>query len=399
MGSMKRDFSHIVRGIGIVVLSFAATAHSDTIFPSRGNAALLYYQAFLLGPDSNAIPDEMVHAVLQEPAVPEDVNRYIAKYKDAVELVKMASSTQQCDWGMIALSSLGAPAEPIVARRSRYVALLVCADARILAMGQNYQGALTDCFAVRRFAAHLSAEAHILEVVPIITESYALYTIRQILNDIPPDERTLSLLADQMASVPPVSDQLWLHIDRRCEQELRWSKNAIVAALRTQAGGRSSVDTSAEEGQPLDDEALFETIHEPFVTYFRLVRDMLESDKPYEQKYAELERLGEKLKKEVPTNPSVMLGLTSAADMAPRLYDLQLAAKSFFNALTVAIELYRAKAVTGQLPKGLQEGLLEDPYSAKAFEYERTPDGFVLRGRIKATDCREPREYKFTVRK
>jgi hypothetical protein len=78
---------------------------------------------------------------------------------------------------------------------------------------------------------------------------------------------------------------------------------------------------------------------------------------------------------------------------------LDLKARTQFNAVKTALELYIVKAKTGQLPDALIDNMPRDLFSGEDFKYEKTKDGFVLRCQGKDLSKDEIYEYKFKVKK
>lgn len=81
-----------------------------------------------------------------------------------------------------------------------------------------------------------------------------------------------------------------------------------------------------------------------------------------------------------------------------RCYCLDIRARTHFNALQAAIELYLIKYRTGQLPDQLPTGLPQDLFSNQNFAYQRKGKSFTLR--CQAPDpCRDTiYDYHFAVK-
>jgi hypothetical protein len=82
-----------------------------------------------------------------------------------------------------------------------------------------------------------------------------------------------------------------------------------------------------------------------------------------------------------------------------KIVGLDLKARTQFNAVKTALELYIVKAKTGQLPDALIDNMPRDLFSGEDFKYEKTKDGFVLRCQGKDLSKDEIYEYKFKVKK
>jgi hypothetical protein len=293
-----------------------------------------------------------------------------------------------------------------VARQARYAAFLVCCRARVLAAEGDYQSALADLVVVRRFARHLFDGSSQLLAQSISIDAMALQCTEQILGAMPPHEPILTLLREQMASVSLISDELWSKFDDHFERSLwQWRMHPLgFPRVKDQLLTLVSISGRREPGNNpvLNDDELFDVIREPFVASLRSIHEILASDVSYEKTHGGLEQVANALREKCLAVPSgaASLGLYPSANLegVPHLYNRKLAHRSHFNAILSAIEIYRAYAVTGQLPQDLPAGLPGDPYSRNAFEYEQTEEGFVLRGRITPTGQTEPWEYEFRVR-
>ncbi len=144
------------------------------------------------------------------------------------------------------------------------------------------------------------------------------------------------------------------------------------------------------------DEEFFRASREYYSNYVTSVQ--LALDLPYPQSHKLLEQLSEQAEKQAVDNPAAIL---SAAlwPAVTRICTLDVRARTHFNALKAAIDIYIARAKTGRLPDTLPAGLPKDLFSGKDFEYEKTKDGFILRCRGKDLDKDEIFKYEFKVPK
>jgi len=137
----------------------------------------------------------------------------------------------------------------------------------------------------------------------------------------------------------------------------------------------------------------------------------MDSEMPYEKKYAEIKRLTDELEREfggdpasgimMLAHPEKMLTLSivmACADPVLNFYSLHVRHTTHLNALKAAVELYLILAKTSHLSDKLPDRLPKDPYSGKDFEYDITKEGFVLRCRVKPIDERGVRQYEFKVK-
>ncbi len=148
------------------------------------------------------------------------------------------------------------------------------------------------------------------------------------------------------------------------------------------------------------DEQLLEYARQSYSEWLNPVIRVIESDIPYQEKYAELRRIEDQRDPE-PDNLYGILFNFEPADIfyihiypdLTRTYDIMVRHRARLNAIKAAIEIYLVRAQTGELPEELPENLPKDPYSSQDFEYEITDDGFILRCRGMDIDA-SPRTYK-----
>jgi len=135
------------------------------------------------------------------------------------------------------------------------------------------------------------------------------------------------------------------------------------------------------------------------VYYLDVMTDAIAAlDLPYQQSHKRLEELNERVRKESQEKAdAVLTGILTPA--ATKVCSSETRNRTFFNAVTAAIDVYIVRARTGRLPDTLPAGLPMDLFSGKDFEYEKTAEGFVLRCRGKDLDKDEIPQYEFKVRK
>jgi hypothetical protein len=143
------------------------------------------------------------------------------------------------------------------------------------------------------------------------------------------------------------------------------------------------------------DEAFFEASRMHFLQYIAAMMSVIEQ--PYPQSHEGLVRLGEKPGLESKENPhAILTGMLVPA--LHRCLTLDVRIRTHFNAVITALDLYVARAETGRLPDALPENALKDLFSGEDFEYEKTPDGFILRCRGRDLDKDEIYQYEFKVK-
>jgi hypothetical protein len=400
----------------LVAWCICATGLVCTLLPtinaaqtSSDNAALLYYQAFLLcpspynplAPAPDSIPPEAFGIVFHDAGSLDEVTHYVKDYQDAIRLAEAASKISECNWA-IPLSSQGPKVRIELERRQRSLTFLIGAHARSLGANGDYAGAFAQCSTMRRFARHLFDDPGVSYPTPVAVEAVALSCTRFILDKMPPDEGTLRLLRDQLVAEPSGAESPSLSIQiKRDFERLMWAigTEGIPSWIREKIAEKAASDKLIEAGSSLTDEQLLKLIREPYSGFVDSILEALASDMPYEQTYARVERLANELIQKAKDNPAIILHVEHQAEIMARLYSIQVRYRAHVNAVRAAVEIYLAIARTGQLPKVLPNGLPKDPYSAQDFEYEKTEEGFVLRCRAKAVGEPEAQQYEFKVRK
>ena len=283
----------------------------------------------------------------------------------------------------------------------RNLGLLLNEDARTFASDGKYREAFGRCLSLRRFARHLGDEYMQMYLLSLAVDGVALRCIQHILESMPPDANTLTWLQGQLTSVqgaPPslvrvlkTNTQLALQAVRRNPKLLMPEKVFFSAKPKDRS--------VKKEAMSLTDEGLVTRTAETYSRFIDSVLGEIISDKPYTEKYTELERLKEKLREQEKLDPALSQLSLFAGDSIPRCYSLRIALTSKLNALKIAIEIYLAIAKTGQLPETLPDYMPKDSYSGQDFEYEITEEGFVLRCRVKAIGARKVQQYEFKVQK
>jgi hypothetical protein len=169
----------------------------EDVIPVDKNAALLYYQAFLLLPDPNEALQKKITAVRQGAEPDTSIRVFLGQCVPTLEMFKIASRMSDCTWGTwpeYDRIRTGMASKLYNLRRTLSV------DALTLASDGYYHAALDQCLTLRRIARHLS-EDPILDIFTRSYDSDALNTIRPILNEMPLNADTLSWLQGQLALV------------------------------------------------------------------------------------------------------------------------------------------------------------------------------------------------------
>ncbi len=356
----------------------------DAALPSPDNAALLYYQAFLLQPDLDLSTSHKIDDVLRGAKADIQLRTYLGHCLPAIEMAEIASRIPQCTWGVRYLQIPGYN-KSFLSTRLYHLVIILLADARTLAADGNYRAALARCLTVRRFARHIGEEPK-LELLSRGHNSMTLRTVQHVLGIMPPDVDILTWFRGQLAVVkgPPLSYaeilqanfKAYLNHVRTNPDPLKYMNKELVEKAKN--------EHEKENARNLTDEQILSRAFKPFPHFFDSIFRILDSEMTYEQKCAEMQRLIDKLKKEEGTDPLVAhiinySDIDVILEPPSRQYQFYVGRQAHINGIKAAVEVYLIVAKTGQLPKALPDGLPKDPFTGRDFIYEITDEGFALR--------------------
>lgn len=357
-------------------------AHAAALPPDPDNAALLYYQAFLLRTEPNDETSTMIWDILRGAEPNENIREYIESCRETLEYAEAAAQIPQLNWGI--RYSQGYRYEVPYLVQVRYLVELLAVDARILTADGDYRAALSRCLTIRRIAGHINDNMPVSHACSVGHDCMALRCIQHVLESTPLNADNLIWLQGQLAAVQGASQSPARALEMDLElalQSLRTDPDTLTW-VRDQLA-KNLWDGSAEEIQNLTDEELVARAREPYADFLNSSLRVIGSELPYEEKYTQLQSLTEELEEEFGSDPSANQIIMACAEQVIKLYSLQVRHIADFNALKAAIEIYLATAETGHLPDILADYLPKDPYSGQDFEYETTQEGFLLRCRSK----------------
>jgi len=379
--------------VGLTVL--VSTCSVSAYPPDPDNAALLYYQAFLLyqQPDDNTA--DALKELSQGNIEPnEKISEYIESCHAAIELALVASEMPSCNWGV--RYSQGFEANLPYLAQARFLGRLVIADARILARQGDYKQALSRCLAAKRIGQHLGDNMLISVLVAISIDNGANDCIRNILGTMPGDIEILQWFKTQLAAVPTralsINNALELERDVALRTMRLENIDMLVAAL-TGAG----IEVSDEMLDAVNETSL-EKCREHYSNHMSAMQNILSAPMTYAKKYRELKKLDDRAQSDMAENTDAALTAFLAPAVA-KTYSLSVKATAQNNATRTAVDIYIIKAKTGELPDILPLDSPKDPFSGQDFEYEKTKDGFVLRCQAKDLEKDMVQEYAFAVSK
>ena len=197
--------------IGLVCALFPSV---DAVYAEQesDNAAPLYYQAFLMTPYVSE-DDEFVNAIKRSkryggPDVAV-LRKYTEKYRYTIQLLEDADKLPNCNWAVRG-SPRDLSSEIRVRLRSEFgkVSEVIRAHVFVLAADENYKKALSQCLMLRRMTWRFGDDPP-FHFAPVFLLGYRGITSRditRILEIMPPDEKILRWLNEQLAEEPRISD-------------------------------------------------------------------------------------------------------------------------------------------------------------------------------------------------
>ncbi|MHC4111618.1 MAG: hypothetical protein ACYSUY_11115 [Planctomycetota bacterium] len=389
---MKTIRSRKITKAIFAVLVLLISAPSLSAYPPD-NAAVLYYRAFMLYEKEHEIKlwDYFKGNIKSN----EKIEEFLKKNRRIIDIVLDATRIDHCDWGLDYSQGTEVLLPPL--HKAREIFVLLAVDARMQADRGDYRQALDHCMSIYRMARHLNERPILCHLVgTAINSTTHKYITTQFLSEMPQDTETLTWLRDELAefdkqpySVKPV---------------LRWKREAAIISMSPEKIGnivRSGLDDGPFKEKVLKkileaDEQFFDRNREYWNNY---MGDIITAfDLPYPQAYSKLKKLDEKPAKEFSKNPDATLTAACSPTWL-KIYNISTRLGSHSNAIKTAIEIYLTKAKTGKLPDALPAGLPGDLFSGKAFQYEKTKDGFVLRCQGKDLGKDEFYQYEFKVKK
>jgi hypothetical protein len=359
-----------------VLPALGASASSLPSDPS--NAALLYYQAVLACPQTDDTLRNALDKVIAGTEPSEAARKYVADCAPAIRLVETAVKTPACDWSMTDFS--GKPPFTGVAVKVQTLALVLGAEAGIHASRGEYRTALVRCVLMRRVAKH-GGDRQFNPLASAFDE-IACRVVQHVLGLMPPDADTLTWLRRELVATRFTPPDFVETLQRDIEFILQSAEGNSRMIVQLREGILKHADESMRaEIERMSDEQILDLVRQTHAGFLAEARRIVESNLPYPDVYAQLERLEQKIEKQGKDNPSVrLLSITSMRGMA-RIYAGRVRRQAYANALEVALELHIEAARTGRLPRQLSSDWPRDPLTGEDFDYELTKRGFTLRSR------------------
>lgn len=385
---------------GLICLTLVTAALTGSSFaypPDPDNAALLYYQAYLMYPQPDDATRDMVDQFADgKIGLNDQIKQYIKSCRATIDYATAAADLQHCNWGLRYSQGFSA-CFPHLAQ-ARQLSRLLIAEARILAAEGAYRQAFDRCLAVLKLSQHIGDENIISFLLSISLGRMANNCITDILGDMPADLETLTWLKSQLAQMPTraLSVKAGLKTEKEIALETMHLENMdqLIEALEPGADKETALKQLAELGG----EAFLEKNRDYYTKYMDSFQTTLDSAMPYAQMHDELQKLSDKPEKDVAEDPGATL-TDALAPALSKVYGHEITGKTHANAIKAAIEVYIQKARTGALPDVLPVGLPKDLFSGQDFGYEKKSNGFILRCQAKDLDKDQIHEYEFKVLK
>ncbi len=387
---------------GALLACFGPVTATAALPPDPDNAALLYYQAFLLvaQTDDRAMMDAVANVANGTAAPDEKVRDYVDKCRTAIDYAVTASSLEKCDWGLAYSRGFSAVLPHLGQGRS--LARLVLADARILAADGNYRQALERCLTVYKLAGHFGDSVLVSVLVSAAITAQANKSVTAILDRMPADAGTLTWLKGQFAVAPIATLTINKSMTMEREVALEYLRperaEDLVQALVESGGISEAIGMSAQETRQAATEPALTRAREYYSKYMDSVFVVLDGQMSYVEARARLQELVKRAEQDAAKDPGVRL-FRAGVPAILKMYDTQVRHKADFNALQAALEVYLVKAGTGRLPTSLPAAAPRDPYTGNSFKYEPAATGFVLRPGAADLEKNEVRAYWFATPK
>jgi hypothetical protein len=403
MRNINYDSRKAIYIICIIIGLWASGVHATTLPPDPDNAALLYYQAFLLRPE----PDDDAWWSINEVLRGADPNDTLREYlnlrecRKTIEFAEAAAQLPHCDWGIRYSQGIGADLSLLA--NVRPLSFLISADARVLAADGDYHVALSRCFVIRRLAGHVGDDTMLNYLVSLAMDGVAHKCTQYVLGCMSPNIETLTWLRGQLIVVRDTIPSLARALEMDFELGLQsiHTNPDILESLREHLVERTDDENIRDEILVLTEEELISIIREPYANFLDSVFHVMDSELMYEKKILEIQRLREEyidkyVSDMVPGSLAILYMYNSGT--VDEVYNIKVRNTAQFNALKAAIEIYLIKAETGQLPETLPGGLPKDPYSGQDFGYEITEEGFTFHSQGEDFEGRGGRLLEFKVK-
>ncbi|MHC4325983.1 MAG: hypothetical protein ACYSUX_17065 [Planctomycetota bacterium] len=389
--------------ICVISALWSLGTQAATLPPDPDNAALLYYQAFLLRPEPDYDAWWSINEVLRD-ADPNDTLREYLNLRECrktIEFAEAAAQLPHCDWGIRYSKGIGADLTQL--SNIRTLSFLISADARVLAADGDCQAGLSRCFVIRRLAGHVGDDTMLNYLLSLAMDGVAHTCTQYVLGCMSPSVEVLTQLRGQLIVVRDTIPSLARALEMDFELSLQSVRTDpdILESLREHLAEKADDDNARGEIIGLTDEEIIDIVREPYSDFLDSVFHVMDSELMYEEKILEIQRLRDKYIDEYVSDisiGSVAVLFISNSGTVDDVFNIKVRNTAQFNALKAAIEIYLIKARTGQLPDTLPDGLPKDPYSGQDFGYEITEEGFTFHSQGEDFEGRGSKLLEFKVK-
>ncbi len=382
----------------IIIMAFVFNAICWAYPSDPQNAALLYYQAFLLSQPETDNSDKLANVMENNIEPNETIIKYIddmvSKNKEAIRLATEASKLQYCDWGLKYSDCLLMQVPYLT--HIKFLARIMLSDARILAQRGDFRTALEKCLIVWRMARHSGATTDAPFLLASFISRRSDNVMRDVMSEMNVNLETIEWLRDEMdyANMMPFSFTPCMQ-NTFTVLRVYMNKDKAKELLKLDLFFDQTCDKMAKKNIAEGNTEFFRQNADFWNNYTAKV--LLNLELPYSRAYPALTALARD--SNCPEIKDQQRTLTCI--ICPRfnvLYNFNIQENTIFNANRAAVEVYLIKAKTGKLPDELPADSPKDLFSDKPFIYEKTSDGFVLRCQGKDLSKNETYEYKFKVK-
>ncbi len=387
----------------IYLLSFFVTGNSFGQEKSN-NAAILYYQAFLLCPDRDSFSDEFIKFGYGSiDTTPELLQFNIVTNKNLIQLFSRGTDIQQCEW-LIQNQDIGNEIIPQIKKRIQALIPLIGADTRCCAINGDYIAAFDKCDTLLRFTKHIELLDRDYFLITEVINRTAFNCIGKILDIMPPNENNLTyvknILTEEGNDIPQLFERIMYEQLESLMEKV--SDIDIKESIEEQPIKDTNYESYKKELLSMKNKDIVKLIHQELENYLNSIFETISKDNSYNQTYTKIQDIEKEYKKRLENNPAITRGIKPAIEgftqTISTLYTHNIRYISQFYSLKNAVDIYLIKARIGQLPKELPKGLAKDPYSGHDFEYILTSDGFKLCCKEKDINTKKYFEFEFKVK-
>ncbi len=175
------------------------------------------------------------------------IREYISRCREAIDLADAASELSECDWGIQHSKGIALALPQLTQLRD--IGPVLRADALIHAADGEYQAALTRCLMMRRFAHHIGDDTALLHALSVDMDRLALGGIQTILGYMEPDAPALAWLKHRFAaeSHPPFPPARRLRMDFAHVLQTVRNDEKVLPMAREATRLKSKIQTLLQE--------------------------------------------------------------------------------------------------------------------------------------------------------